>query len=240
MADEQPTEHKAGAPWSGQNKIPTVGQFIQRLDKDKKQRDQDLDAQTKQQKLGGSDVTPHKNEKKEPSGAQKTVTDPVTGKQVTIEDVNEKFMDRVKDPQLSVPNANLGKETTVKTDASQSNPEYGKNQDITAPPDPVAEGSTSDVPIHGEKTNILFHPTPSVSYEPMFVMLETRAGGLCIGLLVAVTVLGRMFGGSLLGLIPLSLCIASGVWLWMKEVVRSGREVEWQSEQTRGETVRHL
>lgn len=41
---------------------------------------------------------------------------------------------------------------TVKTDKSQSGEEYSHNQDITAPPDPVAPGSTSDVPIHGEKT----------------------------------------------------------------------------------------
>lgn len=147
-------------------------------------------------------------------------------------------MKAVKDPQLSVPNANIGKSTTVQTDPSQTNPEYKEKQDITAPPDPVAEGSTSDVPIHGEKTNILFHPTPSVSYEPMFASIEKRASGLCIGILVAVIMLGRLFGGSLLGLIPLSMCVASGVWLWMKELVRSGREVEWSSEKSRGETVR--
>jgi hypothetical protein len=71
----------------------------------------------------------------------------------------------------------------------------------------------------------------------MFASLEKRAGGLCIAILVAIIVVGKMFGGSLKGLIPLAACITSGVWLWMKEVVRSGREVEWSSEQTRGETV---
>ena len=146
-------------------------------------------------------------------------------------------MKAAEDPQISVPNANIGKETTVKTDAHQSNPEYKHNQDITAPPDPVAEGSTSDVPIHGEKTNILFHPTPSVSYEPMFAALETRASGLCVGVFIAIVLLGKMFGGSLKGLIPTAMCIVSGIYLWTKEVIRSGREVEWSSEQTRGETV---
>lgn len=141
---------------------------------------------------------------------------------------------------------------TVKTDSSQPYAEYKRAQDgqsfqsikvlclsgiVTAPPDPIAEGSTSDVPIHGEKTNILFHPTPSVSYEPMFASLETKAGSLCFGVFLAIVVLGKMFGGSLKGLIPTAACIVSGIWLWMKEVVRSGREVEWSSEQTRGETV---
>jgi hypothetical protein len=49
-----------------------------------------------------------------------------------------------------------------------------------------------------------------------------------------------MFGASLKGLIPTAMCIVSGIWLWMKEVIRSGREVEWSSEQSRGETVSDL
>lgn len=141
--------------------------------------------------------------------------------------------------QLSVPNANVNKDTPVKTEASQSGEEYRNNQDITAPPDPVHPGSTSDVPIHGEKTNILFHPTPSVSYEPMYVALEKRAAALCAGVLIAIVVLGRMFGGALYGLIPLAMCVSSGIFLWMKELIRKGREVEWQSEKDRGETVRY-
>lgn len=118
------------------------------------------------------------------------------------------------------------------------NDEYKEKQDITSPPEPTAPGSTSDVPIHGEKTNILFHPTPSVSYEPMFAVLEKQAGALCIGVLAAIIIVGKMFGGSLKGLIPLAMCITSGIWLWVKELIRSGREVEWESEKTRGMTVR--
>lgn len=116
--------------------------------------------------------------------------------------------------------------------------DYKHNQDVTAPPDPVEPGSTSDVPIHGEKTNILFHPTPSVSYEPTFKMIEQRATILCIFLFLGTAIIGKMFGGSLKGLIPLGMCLSSGVFLWTKELIRSGREVEWDSEKTRGETVR--
>jgi len=227
-------QQKSGKPWSGTNRIPNIKEFVGGLDKEKARRDKEIDEQnsaaSKQDK-----VTAHKNEKKEEKG--KVVTDPVTGKQVVIADVGKKYMKNVDNPQLSVPNANLGRDTTVATDSSQANPEYKEKQDITAPPDPIAEGSTSDVPIHGEKTNILFHPTPSVSYEPTFKAMEQRAGGLCIAILVAIVVLGKMFGGALKGLIPLGMCVASAVWLWMKEVVRSGREVEWSSEQTRGETA---
>lgn len=126
----------------------------------------------------------------------------------------------------------------LKTDASQPLAEYKHNQDVTAPPDPVAEGTTTDVPIHGEKTNVLFHPTPSISFEPMFESLEKRATVLCVGILIATVVVGKMFGGALIGLIPLAMCLSSGVFLWMKEVIRSGRETEWESEKVRGQMVR--
>lgn len=221
---------------SGKNKIPDIKTFVQNLDKDKRERDQRLDEARKAGNTQG-DAKPHQATKAGKEGTLKTVTDPTTGKEVQIEDVDTNYMKAVEDPQLSVPNANLGKDTTVKTDASQKNPEYAHNQDITAPPDPLAQGSTSDVPIHGEKTNILFHPTPSVSYEPMFAALEKRGGSLCLTIFGAIIILGKMFGASLKGLIPTAFCIASGVWLWMKELVRSGREMEWSSEQSRGETV---
>ena len=71
----------------------------------------------------------------------------------------------------------------------------------------------------------------------MFASLEKQAASLSIGVFVAIIVLGKMFGGSLKGLIPTAACIVSGIWLWTKEIIRSGREVEWSSEQSRGETA---
>ncbi|KAF2190610.1 hypothetical protein K469DRAFT_721518 [Zopfia rhizophila CBS 207.26] len=235
---EQQQQHMPGGHYSGANPVPTVKKFLDNLDKDKKERDRKLDEELAAQKkktAKSGEAVPHKPQKLGIKGTQKKVTDPTTGKEVVIEDVSKAMMNQVENPQLSVPNASLQKDTPIKTDPQQSPEEYKYNQDVTAPPDPVAEGTTSDVPIHGEKTNILFHPTPSVSYEPMFAALEKRGGILCIGILVAIVVIGKIFGGALKGLIPLSMCLSSGVWLWMKEVVRSGREVEWHSEQTRGQ-----
>jgi hypothetical protein len=71
----------------------------------------------------------------------------------------------------------------------------------------------------------------------MYEALEQRTTVLCAGVLLAIVVLGKMFGGSLFGLIFLGACIASGLFLWMKEVVRSGRTHEWASEQERGKMV---
>lgn len=240
MSQVPEAQHAPGGHYSGKNKIPTVNEFVKRLDKDKAERDAQIDAQRKNAQVanaGNNEIQPHQNEVKTKSENQKTVTDPTTGKQIVIEDVNKEMIERAKNPTLSVPNANLGRDTTVQTDPHQSNPEYKEKQDITAPPDPIAEGSTSDVPIHGEKTNILFHPTPSISYEPMFKRVEERGLVLIIGIFFAIVIVGKTFGGSYLGLIPLGGCVSSGVWLWIKELVRSGREMEWESEAERGKTA---
>jgi Ca2+-dependent lipid-binding protein len=138
---------------------------------------------------------------------------------------------------MSVPNENLGKEAMVKTTSKQSGEEYRHAQDITAPPDPIAPGSTSDVPIRSDKTSVVFYKTPSVSYEPMFAILEQRANVLSAGIFFAIVVVGKFFGGKLYGLVPLALCVASGVFLWVKDLIRQGRDLEWSSEQERGETA---
>ncbi|KAB8288184.1 hypothetical protein EYC80_010189 [Monilinia laxa] len=229
-------EHKKGpgAHYSGANPIPNIQRFVDSLDSDKRDRDAKINEHLQQR--DHSEATDHpQGQPHGVDGTRKIVTDPTTGKDVEIEDVNADFMKAVDKPQLSVPNANLNKPTTVKTEATQSGEEYRNTQDITAPPDPVEPGSTSDVPIHGEKTNILFHPTPSISYEPMYKSLEQRTTLLVAGIFLAIVVLGKMVGGSVYGLIPLGACIASGVFLWMKEVVRSGRDLEWHSERQRGQ-----
>ncbi|KAJ5089624.1 C2 membrane targeting protein [Penicillium argentinense] len=245
---ESPQQHRVGEHWSGTNPVPTVQKFIEHLDQEKKERDRRIDEESKQKKERDQKLKEHDEEgtqgdvsahkAREVSQAKvRMVTDPTTGREIGVEDQDETSMDAVKDPKLTVPNANLGRPTEVQTSHDQEFSEYKENQDITAPPDPIAEGTTSDVPIRGEKTNVLFHPTPTVSYQPMFDQLEKRAMTLCIAIPFAIIVLGRTFGGSLLGLIPLAACIASGVWLWVQQVIKSGKEMEWSSEQLRGQTA---
>ncbi|CAI7645598.1 unnamed protein product [Penicillium glandicola] len=253
---KSPQTRRVGEHWSGANPIPTINHFLEHVDAEKKERDRRIDEENKvkkerdarakaEKKYGGQqeqadqkdgDIVAHKP--REVSQAKmRTVTDPTTGKDIGVEDQDETSMENVKNPMLTVPNANLGKPTEVQTSADQDLAEYKEKQDITAPPDPIAEGTTSDVPIRGEKTNVLFHPTPTVSYQPMFDSLQKRATILCIGIPIGIIILGRMCGGSLWGLIPLAACVTSGVWLWMQEVIRSGRAVEWSSEQLRGQVA---
>lgn len=71
----------------------------------------------------------------------------------------------------------------------------------------------------------------------MFASLENRANILCAGIFFGIVVVGRLFGGRLMGLIPLGFCVASGVYLWAKDLIKQGRDGEWASEQERGETA---
>jgi hypothetical protein len=124
MADQQKTG--PGGHYSGHNPIPTVKQFIENLDKDKKNRDRELDQQTTAGKTpqgpvtakpsvpgasGGDGAQPHQMQSRAVDGTEKTVTDPVTGNQVTISDVDKEMMNEVENPHLVIPNANLQKST---------------------------------------------------------------------------------------------------------------------------------
>jgi hypothetical protein len=104
----------AGGYYSGTNPIPTIQQFIENLDSSKNLRDQEIDevqkgppAQQQQKTTTNGSNTPQLIAKKH----QKIVTDPVSGKEVVIEHAKRGVVDDVRDPKLSIPNANLGKET---------------------------------------------------------------------------------------------------------------------------------
>ncbi|KKK20066.1 hypothetical protein ARAM_003607 [Aspergillus rambellii] len=228
-----PRNRRVGEHWSGANPVPTIGRFIERLEENRRDREAYDEMVSAREEKEDKGAVPHRP-RKVAKGKTRQVTDPTTGREIEVEDLDKDAMEPVLDPKLVVPNVNLGKPTTVKAEPTQSLAEYKENQDITAPPDPIVEGTTSDVPIHGEKTNVLFFPTPTITYKPMFEQLEKRGMGLCIGIVAGIVVLGRFFGASFWGLIPLAGCIATGVWMWVQEVIRSGREMEWSNEQLRG------
>lgn len=71
----------------------------------------------------------------------------------------------------------------------------------------------------------------------MYAAIEARANILCAAIFLSIVFIGKMFGGSMWGLFPLAACVASGVFLWVKDLVRQGRDTEWYSEQRRGETA---
>lgn len=97
-ASNMAQQQKSGKPWSGNNPIPNIQQFVANLDKDKRERDRQIDEENRQQKQAGGKVTPHVNDTTPKS--RKTVRDPTTGKDVDIEDVDKKFVKSVEDPKV--------------------------------------------------------------------------------------------------------------------------------------------
>ncbi|KAK2850671.1 hypothetical protein FQN49_005438, partial [Arthroderma sp. PD_2] len=235
------TQKKPGGYWSESNPVPTIQQFISELDAGKAERDRRIDEEAKKkvttpQRPPSSAAVPHRKPTT-PKSKGRVVTDPTTGTEVEIDDVGQDFMNAVKEPQLSVPNANLGLPTSIQTKSTQPLDEYKHTQDIVSPPEPIAAGTTSDVPIHGERTNILFHPTPSISYEPMFKVIEKKANILCSVIFVVILVIGRFAGGQIKWMLPLACCVATGVWLWAFDLIRRGRTFQWHAEKLRGQTA---
>lgn len=94
-------EHKApGGHYSGTNRIPNIKQFMEGLDKEKRERDAKIDAQLKQNKSAGGEVKAHHDD--QPKGNnRRTVRDPVTGKDVEIDDIGPEMMKAVEDPHVS-------------------------------------------------------------------------------------------------------------------------------------------
>ena len=93
------TQQKSGKPWSGTNKIPTISQFIDNLDKDKKERDQQIAAGgSSHVAIKNEDVVAHKNQERMKD--VKPVSDPVTGGQVMISDVSKEYMENATNPKV--------------------------------------------------------------------------------------------------------------------------------------------
>jgi ABC-type Zn uptake system ZnuABC Zn-binding protein ZnuA len=97
-----------GGHYSGHNPIPTVRQFVENLDKDKKNRDAAIDQNATASKspakapvtAQGGGVEDHKVKKKVVEGTEKTVTDPTTGRDVVIADVGPEMVDEVENPHV--------------------------------------------------------------------------------------------------------------------------------------------
>jgi hypothetical protein len=94
-----PAPKKApGGHYSGRNPVPNIQRFIESLDADKKNRDAQLEADMKANWPNGEVKDHVEGQPKGIKGTRKWVTDPTTGNQVRIEDVNADFMNAAEQP----------------------------------------------------------------------------------------------------------------------------------------------
>jgi hypothetical protein len=95
-------EHVApsgGQHYSGRNRVPNIHEFMEQLDKEKKERDAEIDQQLKQNKAHG-EVQDHRNDRQRRKAKHRTVRDPVTGKDVEIRDTELSYEEAVENPQV--------------------------------------------------------------------------------------------------------------------------------------------
>jgi hypothetical protein len=86
-----------GSHYSGANPIPNIQRFVESLDADKKERDARIEENLRA-KRAENGVIDHKPSQATKSGTRKVVTDPTTGRNVEIEDVNKDFMKAADNP----------------------------------------------------------------------------------------------------------------------------------------------
>lgn len=112
--------HRVGQNWSGGNRIPTIQKFAEHFDRDKRERDQRIDEENRAKKQhakesgsggGHKDGEVVAHQPREISHAKvRTVTDPTTGREIGVEDQDEKSMDAVKDPKVREKGTSLYRE----------------------------------------------------------------------------------------------------------------------------------
>lgn len=92
-----------GGHWSAANPIPTIQKFVENLDKDKRDRDQQIDDEIKRrQQDANKSKQAVDNEVAELANKKaRHVTDPVTGREVSIADVDKQYMAEVENPSVS-------------------------------------------------------------------------------------------------------------------------------------------
>jgi hypothetical protein len=100
--DTQETVVPSGQHYSGTNRIPNIKQFMESLDKDKRTRDEKVEAQHQARlQANATDVKDHQSANKKLGKNRRTVRDPVTGRDVEIEDTDKALLKASENPTVS-------------------------------------------------------------------------------------------------------------------------------------------
>lgn len=105
-------QHRVGEHWSAANPVPTIQKFMQHLESEKEERKaheeevtaKEIQARQEREARGENldETTAHKN-REIPKGKTRMVTDPTTGKNIEVEDLDEESMEVIKNPTVRSP-----------------------------------------------------------------------------------------------------------------------------------------
>lgn len=116
--DTQPQKQLVEEHWSGMNPVPIVQKFTERLDRENRARNSQIDEDDRANRLRaakekGKDKGGEQHEGKHEDVAShharnvsrakiRTVTDPTTSKEIGVEDQDETAMDAAMDPKVHI------------------------------------------------------------------------------------------------------------------------------------------
>lgn len=90
----------SGQHYSGRNRIPNIQEFMAQLDREKQERDAQIDARLKENASHGEAQEHQQRDEKSDRKDARWVRDPVTGKDVQIRDAKMDFAKAADDPQV--------------------------------------------------------------------------------------------------------------------------------------------
>lgn len=109
--------YPGGQHYSGTNRVPNIQDFIRSLDRDKRERDARIDAEHKKKASPGEVTTPVV-EPKRPGSHLRTVRDPVTGRDVEIDDISTQQLKDARNPKVGEVAVHASSVLTVLTTAA--------------------------------------------------------------------------------------------------------------------------
>ena len=98
--DKEEVTVPGGQPYSGRNRIPNIKQFMENLDRDKRERDAKIDTLRKQEGHPRVDAQEHHNFTGPAGKNRRTTRDPVTGKEVEVDDVDSSHVKAAQNPKV--------------------------------------------------------------------------------------------------------------------------------------------
>ncbi|EEB09232.1 C2 domain-containing protein [Schizosaccharomyces japonicus yFS275] len=218
--EDQQSNLRSSDPYSGRRKIPTIPRFF----RERKERAE------------------RKAKKKQAEAEPEETFDPITQRNVTVQDINYDYKAACENPKLVVPQQNEITQNGLPRQqpyisSTQPLTTYKQRQDDLAPPEALHQ-YTRDVPINDEKTNILFYPTPSVNLRFISDELRRKTNRYTFVCFIVAVLITWWSTRSRFASIVTPLIMSCAFYMWVQYVQQLGEQVQWGSEQARGEFSR--
>jgi hypothetical protein len=227
-ADRGAVEHRYSDFYSGDKPVPNVQKFIQQRG-------------SKEAQLDNTEI----DDRAEEGTGEREVWDPITRRTVAITDRGG--MKSIQDTNITVPKEALrdhigdGERTHVSSEEGESHSE-GREKGVAEDPDGEMKDRGNgfvDVPLQGDKTNILFFPFPAPEWDYYHREVRKVVTWYGVGLVVASYIVHFANLSWIFGIVA-AILMAFAVYNLDKRLVASWLDVKFDVERQRGRSVSQL